>query len=281
MSNLPRDTAASHGSYPIWKLEAPYNEQKLIPDGLSIIMPTFNKKVSLGRALASICDQKPCGLPVEVIVVDDGSVDGTEEMHFSGQWSVFETSPDWIDIRYFKTGTPEWTSPANSYNFGFKRAKYNYVVHSGADIIWYKPSMLCTIMKACDIDRYLIFDYYVLQEPHLDRGQVELLGLSEKKGVTLYPWCVVTSAEALRRIGWYEEGYKPGAGEDDAMIEKFNTIGIKFCRVTNQCVINQEHPKQYTRDGKWGANTQFNVMLGHQAAAELRRQIQSGKLKRF
>ena len=272
------DTVASHGHHKIWKLENPYPEQKLPPDGLSIVMPTYNKLSRLKRALSSICGQKPCGLPVEILVINDGSTDGTSE--FFGPHSPVQT-PDWLTVRYFETGVPEWTSPANSYNTGFRNAKYNYMVHSGADIIWYKPTMLGTVMKACDIDRYLIFDYYVLHEPHPDTSQAELLGLSEKKRATLYPWCVVTSAEALRRIGFYEGNYRAGAGEDDAMIEKFNTIGIKFCRVTNQCVINQEHPKEYVRDLKWKANTNFNVRLGHQSAAGLRAKITRGELEKF
>jgi glycosyltransferase involved in cell wall biosynthesis len=273
---LERDGVARHGGYSIWKLNRPYEEEKLSPDGLSIIMPTFNKKESLKRALASICNQRPCGMPVEIIVINDGSTDGTEEL-----FTEKIESPDWIDVRYFETGVTEWTSPALTYNFGFKQAKYNYLVHSGADIIWAKPTMLSAIHRACDVDKYLIFSYYETRERHSDRDTFDLLGVSERGRTTLYPWCIVTSKEALRRVGFYEGDYKPGAGEDDAMILKLATIGIKFCRVEGHAIVNQEHKKEYIRDAQWQANTQFNVRLGYQAAAELKRKIARGELERF
>ena len=282
--SLPRDTVASHGGYPIWRLEAPYSEQKLKPDGLSIIMPTYNKLDSIKRALESIAAQDPCGLPVEVIIVDDGSTDGTFEYFWpaTGPSPIVAVSlPDWLIVRYFSTGIKEWTSPANSYNLGFEESQYNYLVHSGADIIWNKPTMLKETMKACDIDRYLIYNYYVLNEPQPDVATRDLLDYSNRGNTTLYPWCVVTSREALKRIGFYEDNYKAGAGEDDAMIMKMDTIGIKFCRVANQCVINQEHKKQYTRDAQWKVNTAHNVRIGYNAAAELRRKMQRGELERF
>ncbi len=43
----------------------------------SIIIPTFNRKETLGRCLQSITEQS-C-LPDEVLVIDDGSIDGTED----------------------------------------------------------------------------------------------------------------------------------------------------------------------------------------------------------
>ncbi len=276
-----RDSVASHGGYPIWKLEAPYGKQKLPPDGLSIIMPTYNKRDSLKRAMTAIADQEPCGLPIEIIVIDDGSTDGTGEL-FDSPWSAVGIEcPDWLKIRYFSTGIEEWTSPANSYNLGFNYAKYNYLVHSGADIIWYDPTMLVETMQACDVDRYLIYNYYVLNEPKPNLPTSQLLYFAERGNTTLYPWCVVTSREALKRVGFYEDNYKAGAGEDDAMIMKMATIGVKFCRVANQNVINQEHKKQYTRDAEWKANTQHNVRVGYTAAADLRRKISRGELEAF
>lgn len=278
MGRMERDTVASHGHYRIWKLESPYPEQKLKPNGLSVVTPTYNRRTHLERALDSIFAQEnPVGLPMEILVVNDGSTDDTAELFKK----PLRDKPDWIDVKYFETGVAEWTSPANSYNIGFKNAKYNYVVHSGADIIWYKPSMFSEIMAACDVDRYLIFNYYVLNEAQPKKTIKELLGFANRGRTTLYPWCVVTSAEATKRVGYYEDNFKPGAGEDDAMIMKFDTIGVKFCRVTNQLVINQEHKKQYVRDAKWKQNTRFNVSLGHRASAELRRKIQRGEIEKF
>ena len=42
----------------------------------SIIIPTFNRKETLIRCLQAITEQS--SLPDEVLVIDDGSMDGTE-----------------------------------------------------------------------------------------------------------------------------------------------------------------------------------------------------------
>jgi glycosyltransferase involved in cell wall biosynthesis len=42
---------------------------------ISVVVPTYQREHLIGRALHSVLDQRPC--PDEVIVVDDGSTDGT------------------------------------------------------------------------------------------------------------------------------------------------------------------------------------------------------------
>jgi hypothetical protein len=279
-----RDTIAKHGGYPIWKLEPPY-KQSLKPDGISIVMATYNKYNHIQRSLRALYRQEKPDVPVEIIVVNDGSTDGTEGLFKEHGEGALKGKPEWIDVRYFETGISEWTSPALSLDFGIKRAKYNYMAHSGADAIWYKRNMLKTVLAAVDIDRYLIFDYYILRDGDpgntLDRNVGELLGFAEKRTPTLYPWLAVNSTEAMQRIGLYGEGYRPGAGEDDAMICKMHALGVKFCRLVGQCMINQEHDKEYVRDAKFKADSQYNVRLGMQGAAEIRRKIAKGELEKF
>ena len=49
-----------------------------MPISISVIIPTYNRFVALQNALASVYAQTLT--PSEVIVVDDGSTDGTAEM---------------------------------------------------------------------------------------------------------------------------------------------------------------------------------------------------------
>ena len=49
------------------------------PLPVSVVIPVFNRSELLGRALRSVASQQPRG-PAEVIVVDDGSTDGTHEV---------------------------------------------------------------------------------------------------------------------------------------------------------------------------------------------------------
>ena len=44
---------------------------------ISVIIPTFNRKKILGRAIQSVINQSL--QPFEVIIIDDGSNDGTKD----------------------------------------------------------------------------------------------------------------------------------------------------------------------------------------------------------
>ena len=47
------------------------------PPFVSVVIPTFNREADLGRCLEGWERQQPADLPFEVVVVDDGSSDGT------------------------------------------------------------------------------------------------------------------------------------------------------------------------------------------------------------
>ncbi|MGH2570315.1 MAG: glycosyltransferase family 2 protein, partial [bacterium] len=47
---------------------------------ISVVMPAHNEEKTIAAAISSVLDQRPAGARVEVIVVDDGSSDGTGEI---------------------------------------------------------------------------------------------------------------------------------------------------------------------------------------------------------
>lgn len=48
-------------------------------------MPVFNERATVERAIASVLDAD-VGVPLELIVVDDGSTDGTRELLRAQHW---------------------------------------------------------------------------------------------------------------------------------------------------------------------------------------------------
>lgn len=95
----------------------------------SVIVPAFNVAGTLARALQSAFDQKPP--PLEVIVVDDGSTDGTETTARSfGDRIRFLTQPN--------------AGAAAARNRGLEAARGEYVAFLDADDYW-----LPGFMAAC------------------------------------------------------------------------------------------------------------------------------------
>jgi dolichol-phosphate hexosyltransferase len=52
---------------------------------LSIVMPVYNERATVERAIAAVLDASPAA-SFEILVVDDGSGDGTAELLRSGAW---------------------------------------------------------------------------------------------------------------------------------------------------------------------------------------------------
>src|SRR3972149_588451 len=80
---------------------------------VSVIIPTYNRVVMLQRALDSVTKQDYTNL--EIIVVDDGSNDNTEQ--------VVKRDND-KRIKYYRKKN---SGTADSRNYGLKKAKGKYI----------------------------------------------------------------------------------------------------------------------------------------------------------
>lgn len=87
----------------------------------SVIIPAFNAVLTLGRAVRSALDQKPA--PLEVLVIDDGSTDGTE--------LVARSFPE--RVRFI---TQSHAGPAAARNRGILAARGKYIAFLDADDYW-------------------------------------------------------------------------------------------------------------------------------------------------
>lgn len=92
---------------------------------VSIIIPSYNRKEILKEALKALFNQSYSKDKYEIIVIDDGSTDGTEEMMKS------LSSP--CRLKYFKNrermGTPK------TRNRGIKKAEGEFIIFTDSDVI--------------------------------------------------------------------------------------------------------------------------------------------------
>lgn len=90
---------------------------------ISVIVPTYNRADLISETIESILNQTYKNF--ELIIVDDGSTDNTEEVI-----RKFKDSR----IKYIKTDN--WGGPARPRNIGIKKAKGEYIAFCDDDDIW-------------------------------------------------------------------------------------------------------------------------------------------------
>ena len=92
-------------------------------ESVSVVIPVFNGAPFVAKAVASVRAQGHSD--VEILVVDDGSTDGTQE--------VLKHLEQSDDIRWFQRSHG---GPARSRNFGIEAARGHYIALLDCDDVW-------------------------------------------------------------------------------------------------------------------------------------------------
>jgi glycosyltransferase involved in cell wall biosynthesis len=117
----------------------------MIVQPVSVIIPTFNRKSFLTRALNSVQNQT-CRC-AEIIIVDDGSTDGTEEYleSFKSQSS--------LPVHYFKQSNK---GPAAARNLGIAHSACKYITFLDSDDHWHKRKIEKQLQVMLQQPEYMI-----------------------------------------------------------------------------------------------------------------------------
>ncbi|HEY2107603.1 MAG TPA: glycosyltransferase family 2 protein, partial [Candidatus Binataceae bacterium] len=99
---------------------------------LSVVIPTYNRRRMLRNAISSVMAQRDAAL--ELIIVDDGSTDGTREDLHSGELAqVIAAAPSNCRVDAVRTAR---RGPAAARNCGAALARSDYLAFLDSDDLW-------------------------------------------------------------------------------------------------------------------------------------------------
>ncbi len=253
---------------------------------LSVIIPTYNRKDLLARALQGYLAQSTPQLIKELLVIDDGSTDGTEAM--VREFSALAPFP----IRYFRQPNK---GPAAARNVGIREAQSSLVLFTDSDIIprpdlverhieWHNqnPQISTAVLG------YVTWDPAVKATPFMRwYGERKLFGfyrLRDKREASFHFFATCNlslKTEFLRTCGQFDEAFKRAAFEDTELGYRLSKSGMRL--LYNPGAIAYHYQFFLFQDAcqKWLASapaTQmfFRTEAGRQSLKEIREKQSRG-----
>ncbi len=133
---------------------------------VSVILPTYNRENLIEKGLRSVIKQTL--LPAEIIVIDDGSDDNTEEL-------VLKTSEQTIiPIRYIYQQNK---GPSAARNRGILASRYDILAFLDSDDHWHKKKLQLQYSELIKNEDYLIshtMEKWFLRGKHLNQKKKHL-----------------------------------------------------------------------------------------------------------
>lgn len=289
-----------------------YPRKQLIIDGLSIVIPTYNRAKILAITLACLCNQKTI-YDYEVIVADDGSKENIEE--------IVREFESLLNIKYVRQKDYGYQLCAVR-NLGLRAAKYNYVAILDCDMapnpLWVQSYMellavddnvaLIGPRKYKDTSKHTYLDF--LSQKSLINEIPEIITNNQVAGKVeqnkSVDWriehfkntdnlrlCntpfrffsggnVAFAKKWLFRAGWFDEEFTHWGGEDNEFGYRLYREGCYFRSVEGAMAYHQEPPgKENETDRAAGKN--ITVQLLQQKVPYFYRKkekIESATLKR-
>lgn len=171
---------------------------------VSVIIPTYNRGYIIERAIESVQNQTYKEL--EIIIVDDGSTDNTEEI-------VSKISDS--RIRYIKN--PKNSGVSHTRNLGIAAAKGTYLAFQDSDDIW-KPEKLQKQMDCMKQGNYgmvyCAFErefsdgavvYYPPKEMPMEEKQGEIVPSLLRQNLVSTQTMLIKK-EVISQVGFFNEG---------------------------------------------------------------------------
>jgi|GEM_PF-134369 len=227
---------------------------------ISVIIPIFNYEKYLDECITSIWNQKPCGLDIEIVAIDDGSRDNSLDI----AKNLTDRSPIPMTVLQHPNGENKGVSAAR--NLGLMHARGNWICMLDADDAWEphklkrqiaylrshpEAAALCSYGYNVDDNGqpaigwtggYIAGDYSQVPPPHNFKGPYAIDQMV--RGCPIVNSTVITKKELFQEIGGYKEGLSH-QGEDWLM---WSQISLKhpFHVIEEPLIRYRVHPGSWT-----------------------------------
>ena len=220
---------------------------------VSVVIPVFNGERFLREAVQSVLHQEYS--PVEIIVVDDGSTDGTANV----ARSLGET------VRYLHQANQ---GPAAARNRGIEHAQGSLIAFADADDLW-PPAKLELQLP------------YLIRDPRIDivLGRIQQVLLSEtvngptraeefgEPGFSVNLGSAVIRKSVFERVGLFDETMR--YSEDVDWFMRAREKGTAIVTIDDVTLFYRQHEQNMTR----GKNTsELNVLKALKRSLDRRRE---------
>ena len=211
---------------------------------VSVVIPVFNGEAFLREAVQSVLAQKYS--PVEVIIVDDGSIDGTED--------VARSLPK--TVRYLQQANQ---GPAAARNRGIEQAQGSLIAFADADDLW--PD-----------DKLELQLPYLLRDPAIEivLGRIQQVRLSiavAEPAFSVNLGSAIIRKSVFERVGLFDETMR--YSEDVDWFMRAREAGAAIVTIDAVTLLYRQHEQNMTR-GK--SASELNVLKALKRSLDRRRE---------
>jgi glycosyltransferase involved in cell wall biosynthesis len=203
------------------------------PRLVSCIVPVFNGERYVAETIESILGQTH--IPIEIIVVDDGSTDRTQE--------VLRPFGDGIRVL-----TQENQGPSGARNHGLEESRGEFIAFLDADDLWIPEKLELQLERmdgqpGLDLCSGHIKSFWIPELDH-ERAQFEDHPYHQSRAL-LSPCTVLTRREIFERVGRFDPELRNG--EDTDWFMRAMKLGVAMETLPDLLVHRRQHLNNLTR----------------------------------
>ncbi|MCD6574855.1 glycosyltransferase [Candidatus Aerophobetes bacterium] len=198
---------------------------------VSVIIPTYNRAYIIEKVVKNLANQTYPPDKYEVIIVDDGSTDNTQEVVSS------ISAP--CDLRYFKQ---ENKGASCARNYGIKKARGEIVIFVDSDIL-VTPSFIKEHLS-CHKEDGVIVRGAIINTDNIDNPFGEKMKLGDLSFAFFATGNVSIRKKYLFKVGLFDEDFKEYGWEDLELGLRLKREGLKV--ITNKNAIGYHYRKKAT-----------------------------------